>query len=41
MSSYSDCREQMLAELTPEGRAAFDEAYATAGLGRVYRIFGC
>lgn len=32
MSSYTDRRAQVLAELTPEDRAVFDEAYATAGL---------
>ena len=32
MSSYTDRREQILVELGPEDRAAFDEAYATAGL---------
>jgi ribosome-binding protein aMBF1 (putative translation factor) len=32
MSSYSDRREQILAELGPEDQAAFDEAYAIAGL---------
>ncbi|AEF35263.1 helix-turn-helix domain-containing protein [Mycolicibacter sinensis] len=32
MSSYSDRRAQILAELDPEDRAAFDEAYAIAGL---------
>lgn len=32
MSSYTDRRDQIVAELSPEDRAAFDEAYATAGL---------
>lgn len=32
MSNYSDRREQILTELAPEDRAAFDEAYAIAGL---------
>ncbi|MBU8839065.1 helix-turn-helix domain-containing protein [Mycolicibacterium goodii] len=32
MSSYADRREQVLADLGPEERAVFDEAYATAGL---------
>lgn len=32
MSSYTDRRAQVLAELTPEDRAVFDEAYATAGV---------
>jgi ribosome-binding protein aMBF1 (putative translation factor) len=32
MNSYTDRRVQMLAELSPEDRAVFDEAYTTAGL---------
>jgi ribosome-binding protein aMBF1 (putative translation factor) len=32
MSSYTDRREQILAALGPEDRAAFDAAYATARL---------
>lgn len=32
MSSYTDRREQILAELDPDEQAVFDEAYAAAGL---------
>ncbi|BAX90253.1 transcriptional regulator [Mycobacterium shigaense] len=32
MSSYTDRREQILNDLSPEDRAVFDEAYATASL---------
>jgi ribosome-binding protein aMBF1 (putative translation factor) len=32
MSDYKQRRDQLVAELTPEDRATFDEAYATAGL---------
>jgi ribosome-binding protein aMBF1 (putative translation factor) len=32
MSEYKQRRGQLVAELTPEDRATFDEAYETAGL---------
>ncbi|MCV7383139.1 helix-turn-helix transcriptional regulator [Mycolicibacter longobardus] len=32
MSSYTDRRAQVLADLIPEDRAVFDEAYATASV---------
>jgi ribosome-binding protein aMBF1 (putative translation factor) len=32
MSDYKQRRDQLVAEFTAEERAAFDEAYATAGL---------
>jgi ribosome-binding protein aMBF1 (putative translation factor) len=32
MSDYEQRRGQLVAELTPEDRATFDEAYETAGL---------
>ena len=32
MSSFTERRDQILAELSPEERAVFDEAYTAAGL---------
>lgn len=32
MSNYAQRRDQIIAELDPDERAVFDEAYAAAGL---------